>query len=84
MSHIKLISKSNQEVKAFFDAMKLSETIKALVSYDEDDLDDFDITTLQNPVPLPEVDTPILNLVIKYCRCLCSGPFQRPRRSWKP
>tara|TARA_B100001094_G_scaffold322499_1_gene371932 strand:+ start:136 stop:615 length:480 start_codon:yes stop_codon:yes gene_type:complete len=68
MSHIKLISKSNQEVKALFDAMKLSETLKALVSYDEDDLDDFDITTLQNPVPLPEVDTHILNLVIQYCQ----------------
>ena len=68
MSYIKLISKSNQEVKVLFDAMKLSGTIKALISYDEDDLDDFDITTLQNPVPLPEVDTDILNLVIKYCQ----------------
>ena len=68
MSYIKLISKSNQEVKVLFDAMKLSGTIKALISYDADDLDDFDITTLQNPVPLPVVDTDILKLIIKYCQ----------------
>ena len=68
MSHIKLISKSNQEVKVLFDAMKLSGTIKALVSYDENYLDDFDITSLENPIPVPVVDTDILNLVIKYCQ----------------
>ena len=47
--------------------MKLSGTIKALISYDEDNLQDFDISILENSIPIPEIDTPILNLVIKYC-----------------
>jgi len=65
MTKITFLTKNQKHITASFKPMMMSNTIKAIISFDEPD--DFDDTVLQNPIPLPEVDDNILKLIIKYC-----------------
>jgi len=68
MSVLNIITKNNEQISTSFEAMKKSETIKALLMYVDDEPEDFDISILENPLPLPQVDTCTLKLIIKYCQ----------------
>jgi len=63
MSKIKFITKNQKHISAPFHPMMASNTIKAIISYDEED---FDNSVLDNSIPL-EVNDNILNLIIQYC-----------------
>tara|TARA_Y100000589_G_C26912795_1_gene531007 strand:- start:37 stop:510 length:474 start_codon:yes stop_codon:yes gene_type:complete len=65
MSKITFITKNNKYVTAPFEPMMQSNTIKAIISYDN--LEDFDCSVLENPIPIPEVEDNILNIIIEYC-----------------
>ena len=62
-----LLSKDEREFKVKFEIAKMSETIKALVYYpeDENNLESWELTSAA--IPLPPVEGTILEKVIEYC-----------------
>jgi len=62
-----LSSKDETEHKVNQSSAFMSNTIKALVSYpdNEDEIEDWEPPSI--PIPLPPVESSILKLVIKYC-----------------
>tara|TARA_Y100000389_G_scaffold190267_1_gene214949 strand:+ start:707 stop:1216 length:510 start_codon:yes stop_codon:yes gene_type:complete len=60
-----LSSKEEKEYPVSPKAACMSKTIKSLVSYPEDDIKDWEPPS--GPIPLPQVQSSILELVIKYC-----------------
>ena len=65
MSKITFTTKNQKNVTTNFDYMLQSNTIKAIVSFENPE--DFDYSILQDSIPLPEVNDYILNSIIKYC-----------------
>merc|ERR1711934_1346032 len=62
-----LLSKDEREFKVKFGIVMMSETIKALASFpeDEEDREDWEVPAAQ--IPLPPVEGSILEKVIEYC-----------------
>merc|ERR1712199_19428 len=62
-----LLSKDEREFKLKFGIALMSETIKALSSFPEDEDDQADWEVPQAAIPLPPVEGAILAKVIEYC-----------------